>query len=112
MAGEVKSEAQIQFEILSAWGASPHLRIWRQNTGVAQMAGRSVRFGTPGTPDILGLMLPHGRMLGIECKSARGRQSEEQRSFERMMKAFGGLYVLARDLETVDRALAAEGITR
>lgn len=106
------TEAHIQHAILAAWGAHPRLRFWRQNTGAAMVKGRMVRFGTPGCADILGLIAPSGRFLAIECKTATGRQSEEQRSFERMITTFGGLYVLARSLQDVDQALAAVGVHR
>lgn len=106
------SEAQIQFEILKAYGAHPRLRVWRQNTGAAMVKGRMVRFGVPGCADILGVISPSGRFLAIECKKATGRQSEDQKRFERMVTSMGGLYVLARSVADVDAALAAEGITR
>ncbi len=108
----MKSEAFVLFDVLSAWGSHPLLRLWRQNTGAAMVKGRLVRFGIPGTPDLCGLMLPSGRFLGIECKTVKGRQSDDQKSFERMITKFGGLYVLARSLADVDQALAAIGITR
>lgn len=116
-------ERDLVHEILSLWGAHPSLRIWRANTGMAWFKdGESarktdkgaypVRFGTPGQGDISGLKLPSGRRLEIECKAARGRQSEEQKSFQRMVERFGGLYVLARAVDDVDRALAALGVRR
>lgn len=106
------TESQIQHAILLAWGSHPGLRIWRSNTGVAKMGDRSVRFGVVGQADISGLMLPSGRRLEIEVKSATGRQRPEQVVFQRMIESFGGLYVLARSLSDVDRALAAVGLTR
>ena len=106
------TEAHVQFSILQAWGAHPRLRFWRQNTGAAKLNGRMVTFGTPGCADILGLIAPGGRFLAIECKTATGRQSEAQKSFERMINSFGGLYILARSLSDVDQALAAIGLTR
>ncbi len=99
------SEAQIQFEILAAWGAHPRLRMWRQNTGAAKINGSWVKFGVKGCPDILGLMAPTGRLLGIEVKAAKGHQSEDQERFERILTTFGGLYVLARSVADVDQAL-------
>lgn len=106
------SEAWTQHEILKAWGAHPSLRLWRQNTGAAMVKGRLVRFGSPGCPDILGALAPTGRLIGIEVKAPDGRQSAEQKSFQAMFERMGALYVLARDVETVDRALAELGITR
>lgn len=105
-------EALILFSILKSYGAHPRLRLWRANTGAAMVHGRLVRFGVPGQGDISGLISPSGRRLEIEVKAARGRQSDDQKRWERVITSMGGLYVLARDVETVDRALAAEGITR
>lgn len=116
------AERDLVYAILSTWGAHPRLRIWRANTGVGWFAGGAparktdpgaypVHFGTPGQADISGLVLPAGRRLEIECK-AKTRQSDDQKSFQRMIENFGGLYVLARSLEDVDRALAALGVTR
>lgn len=106
------TEAQIQHAILAAWGSHPRIRIARINTGVARFGPRTVRFNPPGTADIVGLIAPSGRMLMIEVKAARGQQRDAQAAMERVVTAFGGLYILARDLDTVDRALAREGITR
>lgn len=106
------SEAQIQHDILAAWGAHPRLRVARVNTGVARYGDRVVRFNPPGTADLVGLIAPTGRMLMVECKAARGRQRDAQRAMERVVTAFGGLYVLARSVADVDAALAAIGVTR
>lgn len=117
------SERDLVYLILSTWGAHPSLRIWRANTGVGWFANGqparktdrgayAVKFGTPGQGDISGLVLPSGRRLEIECKTERGRQSDDQKSFQRMIETFGGLYVLARSLEDVDRALEALGVRR
>jgi hypothetical protein len=117
------AERDLLHLILSSWGAHPQLRIWRANTGVGWFANGQparktdsgaypVKFGTPGQGDVSGLVLPSGRRLEIETKFARGQQSDDQKSFQRMIERFGGLYVLARSLEDVDRALAALGVTR
>jgi hypothetical protein len=108
------TEAQVQHDILAAWGAHPRLRIARINTGKAfpPNSRRLVTFGVPGTPDICGILAPQGRFVGVEVKSAAGRQRPEQAVFERMVRAMGGIYILARSLDDVDQALAAEGVTR
>lgn len=116
------AERDLIYLILSVWGAHPQLRIWRANTGVGWFANGqparktdpgayAVKFGTPGQGDISGLVLPSGRRLEIETK-AKTKQSDDQKSFQRMIERFGGLYVLARSLDDVDRALAALGVTR
>jgi hypothetical protein len=72
---------------------------WRQNTGAARTAGQVVRFGVVGQPDIAGVV--RGRYIGIEVKTAKGRQSREQVSYESTIAVVGGVYVLARGLDDV-----------
>jgi len=100
-------EKRLQNEILRAFGTKRWMRLWRANTGVAQIGSRVVRFGVPGQADLTGI-LPDGRRLEIEVKSDGGRQTEDQSNFQRMIERFGGVYVLARSVEDVERALAAE----
>jgi hypothetical protein len=115
-------ESFVVHDVLKFWGAHPRLRIWRANVGVgwfvdgqaarkADPRAYAVRFGLPGQADISGI-LDGGRRLEIECKTDVGRQSEEQRAFQAMIERFGGLYVLARDIENVDVAFAQLGIFR
>ena len=106
------TEARVQHDILLAWGCHPMLRIARINVGAAKIRGTFVRFGVPGTADIVGLMLPHGRMLQIECKTATGKQRKAQEVMQRVITRWGGLYIVARSVQDVDQALAAIGITR
>ena len=102
------SEKAIQNDILRAFGTKPWMRLWRANAGVARIGDRVVRFGVPGQADLTGI-LPGGRRLEIEVKSTDGRQTEEQRNYQRMIERFGGVYVLARSVEDVRRALAQAG---
>lgn len=101
-------EKAIQNEILRAFGTKRSMWLWRANTGVAQIGRRVVRFGIPGQADLTGI-LPDGRRLEVEAKSVDGRQTEEQRNYQRMIERFGGVYVLARTVEDVSRALRAAG---
>jgi hypothetical protein len=116
-------EAHTQAAILVAWGAHPRVRVWRQNTGVGWFANGEparkddpgaypVKFGVPGCPDILGVIGPEGRFLGIEAKAPNGVQSDDQKRFQRVFTALGGVYILARSVADVDRALAEIGLTR
>ncbi len=115
-------EARIQLAILLAWGATPHLRLWRANVGVgwflngepARKTDRGaypVSFGIPGQADLSGITNT-GRRLEIECKGPRGRQSEDQKRFQAMIARFGGIYILAASVADVDLGLALYGITR
>lgn len=116
-------ERDVQHAILRAFGSHPRLRIARFNVGVGWFArgeparkrdpgAYPVRFGIPGLADIVGLIAPEGRALLIEVKSDTGRQSKEQRTMQRVITSFGGLYVLARSVADVDAALAPLGIYR
>ena len=100
------SEKQVQNSILRAFGTIPQLRLWRANVGVARLGRRVVRFGVPGQADLTGI-LPGGLRLEVEVKSLRGRQNPQQQAYQRMIQRFGGVYVLARSVEDVGRALEA-----
>ena len=86
------------------------LRVWRQNVGVAvpltaavkralaHTDYRVVHFSIPGAADLTGI-LGNGKRLEIECKTATGRQSEQQIAFGNMITKQGGIYVVARCVE-------------
>ena len=95
------TEKQIQNAILRAYGADPRLRLWRANAGVGfYRKGTAVRFGVPGQADLTGI-LPNGQRLEVEVKTVTGRQSKDQHNYQRMIEAFGGVYILARSVEDV-----------
>jgi hypothetical protein len=99
-------ESVIQAEILKEIGALPWLRVWRNNTGALKdQRGQLITFGLKGSADIFGVMAPDGRFLAIEVKTPKGRQSEPQRAFEKMVTAMGGIYILARSVDDVYKAL-------
>ena len=54
-----------------------------------------------GVPDIL-VVLPSGKFLGIECKTATGKQSEHQKKFQQECP---GYYLLARNIQEVENFL-------
>ncbi len=110
------TEAEIQSAVLEAWGAHPRLRLVRVNTGVGwyakgQPARKSdagaypVKFNPAGTPDIVGIIAPSGRVLTMEIKTPRGKQSEEQQRAQRIITAFGGVYAVIRSLADADAVL-------
>lgn len=103
-------EKFIQNEILRAFGTCPNMRLWRANCGAATYMGQRVTFGVPGQADLSGI-LPDGRRLEIEVKSAVGRQRPEQVNYQKMIEQFGGVYILARSVEDVFAALHAKGYT-
>lgn len=53
-----------------------------------------------------------GRSVWIEVKTAKGKQSEHQREFEREITSHGGEYVVARGLEDVQNIVEVIGEIR
>jgi len=113
------TEHALQNEILREFGTRPDLRLWRANAGTAvvgdvskimnfcrrlKIPARAVAFGVPGQADLTGI-LDGGRRLEIEAKSDIGRQTDEQRNYERMIRSKGGIYILARSVEDVRAAI-------
>jgi hypothetical protein len=98
-------EAETQAAILKAYRGHPRIALWRQNTGAARIGSRFVRFGLKGAADLQGLIAPGGRALFVEVKSPTGQQSKEQIAFQRLIEKHGGIYVLARSVWDVERAL-------
>jgi hypothetical protein len=68
---------------------------WRVNNVGIFRDNAFVFHGTPGVPDIIGI-LPGGRWLGIECKSGKGKQSPAQVDFQKRATKAGGVYLLTR----------------
>lgn len=101
-------EKQIQNQILRTFGTRRDMRLWRANAGTASFgppgSRRTVAFGLPGQADLTGI-LPGGTRLEIEVKGPHGRQSREQQFYQQMIERFGGVYVLARSVEDVWRAI-------
>lgn len=101
------TEAELQSRILLALGQRPDVRIWRNNVGAAQVDGRFMRFGLPGSADLIGIVRPSGRLLAVEVKSRTGRLTQAQKTFGRVIEAFGGIYVVARSVEAAVAAVDA-----
>jgi hypothetical protein len=103
------SEAQIQHDILAAFGARPGIRLWRTNVGRAKMGPRWVQFNPPGLPDINGILTIRGLgvAIGIEVKAEKGHQSEDQVAFQKTFNSLGALYIVARSVADVESAIAA-----
>mmetsp|Transcript_27250 Transcript_27250/g.49898 ORF Transcript_27250/g.49898 Transcript_27250/m.49898 type:complete len:110 (-) Transcript_27250:926-1255(-) len=94
-------ERTIQRQILIALSKEFRGRgiFWQNDTGTAKsMDGkRVIRFGLPGSSDILGCL--DGRIICIEVKTATGRQSENQKKFQTGIEARGGFYAIARSAD-------------
>lgn len=92
--------------------------VWPNNTGRLGY----VKFGYPGSPDIIGL-LPGGKFIGVETKApadpkalfpdmkrrAAGKQSAEQIEFQKQVEKLHGIYVLAHSSKDLEDRLREEG---
>jgi len=108
----MSSEAQLLAKVHLKWGAHPRVRLWRSNAGKlwAPTAGgglRPVQVNVPGCPDLIGWVMVDGRavFLGVETKSPTGALRDSQRAFQATLTRMGGLYIVARSVEDVDRVL-------
>lgn len=82
--------------------ASRHLLAFRMQSGaLVNPRGRPVRFGTPGMADIL--CFTNTQTLWVECKSAVGKQSLEQKQFQQRVEERGHKYVICRSLDDVTK---------
>lgn len=65
---------------------------------------RRVQYGLGvGSPDLIGCLIPSGRMLAVEIKTPTGRVSPEQRAWHDAWRARG---VLVWVLRSVDEAVS------
>jgi hypothetical protein len=99
--------------------AAYRVTAWRINTGVAKFDNRFVQFAVPGFADIFAIPIVRGMISGIpvcwtapwflEIKSEHGKQSEEQKSFEKQVTAAGAKYFIIRSTEDMDAKLREHG---
>ena len=88
---------------------SPLGLAWINNTGALRdRDDRPVRYGLPGSSDILACI--HGRFVGIEAKVGKDRQRTNQSDFATALRQAGGVYILARSVGDVLNTLQLEGL--
>jgi hypothetical protein len=66
---------------------------------------------TPGAADLC-VLIPDGHCIWMETKTATGRQSSSQKTFELRCEKLGHDYVLVRSLDDAIRILKAFGALR
>ena len=78
---------------------------WRNNTGALKIGKRFIRFGKPGSSDILGI-LPNGQFLAVECKREKGGiLSDIQVEFLNRIKANGGIAVVVHSVDELGKII-------
>ena len=78
-------------------------------------SGRMIKGAGKGTADILVIKhdacvqnIWHHRVLFLEVKSEKGKQSEAQREFEAQIKEQGASYFVVRSVDEVEKLLPME----
>ena len=64
-----------------------------------------------GVADILAVLPPNGRLLAIEAKVGKNKQTETQKQFQQEIEANGGIYLLVYDVDEVMEFIKGLGIT-
>ena len=95
------------------------VKCWRNNSGAFKTeSGSWIRFGDKGSPDILcrvpviigGQKL--ATLLGIECKSEKGKLSDDQEAWKAAHEADGGVYIVARSVDDLEAAREMFGVKK
>lgn len=102
-----KAEWVTQAEILQ-WLDSTGLLFWRANSGAVFVHGRRIVLGPDGIPDVVVVVPPTGRLLGLEVKSSKGKQRPDQVAFQARMEAIGATYKVVKTLQQAMDAVAKE----
>ena len=98
-------------EIYKACEKRADVFVWKNNTGMAKMGRRFVRFGLPGSGDLIGLTTD-GTFISIEVKIPPDTQNEDQVAFEQMVCRLGGYYIIAHSVMDVIAFLDMRTYTR
>ena len=89
-------------------------RVRRRNVGAMPVDDRFIRIGHPGEADITGIIKP-GIVLEVEVKNGRDRLTKPQESFLSMIREYGGIAIVARDVDgaiaEIRTELAARGVS-
>jgi hypothetical protein len=100
-------------EILAELGALPGIVIGANASGRAKYmseAGRTfvVPYGwlSPGGPDVLAALAPHGRLVAFECKTGRATTTKEQRAVHAALRAVGVAVFVVRTVNDAREALS------
>jgi hypothetical protein len=99
--------------------AAHRVTAWRLNAGAVKFDNRFVQFAVAGFSDIFAIPIVRGHVSGIpvcwtaplfvEVKSATGRQSAEQRSFEKQVTSAGAYYAVVRTVDDMASWLREHG---
>ncbi len=110
----MKPEASVQRTVIEYCRIVLRAKVERNNAGFAIIPAsgnhkrRAIKYGSKGRADLEAL-LPGGRTLFIECKAPGKKQTPEQKDWQADVERLGHWYVVADDLEAVERFLVGKG---
>jgi len=73
---------------------------WRINSGAVKIQNRYIRFSVPGIADIIGV-LPDGRLLAVETKSAGNTLTSAQKDFLETITRNNGVAIVAYSINDI-----------
>lgn len=73
---------------------------WRQNSGALRVRNRFYRFTSiNGISDII--ILHNGKAIFVEVKDKYGKQSDDQKKFQKEVEKSGNIYILAKSVKDI-----------
>lgn len=95
--------------LVMEWLSAKRILAFRQNTGAIKVDQRFIRFGVIGMADIIAFpcngendcIIP----TWIELKVGSNKQSDYQKSFQKLVIREGHHYILARSLDDVEAGM-------
>jgi len=73
---------------------------WRINSGAVKIQNRYIRFSVPGIADLIGV-LPDGRFLAVETKSAGNTLTPAQKDFLETITKNNGVAIVAYSINDI-----------
>jgi hypothetical protein len=73
--------------------------IWQANGNGGGFFRAMSKWSMKGVPDIIIVGKECGQFIGLECKSKTGKQSEDQREFQRRCEELSAEYYVVRSIE-------------
>lgn len=113
-------EKSVQNQILATIGALPDFLVMRNNVGRAKLTRDTgefyfLQYGLGvGTPDLIGILSPSGRLVGLEIKAPGEDATPEQAVVHSAWRTFGAFVAVVRSPDEARDALtrARHGLFR
>jgi VRR-NUC domain len=111
------SELGEQSRIILALGGTLHIRVFRNNVGVAKFSnGSVVKYGlATGSADLIGwksvIITPDmigstvAIFLSVECKAPKGKLTDKQTAWLEAVRKAGGIAIVARSVGDISHLL-------